>query len=239
MKSGPRGELTVKITGSKMGSWTNKYPHPSAFSEFAPEFGMDFKEYMRDAWRRIGRLQVYLEVLPWSWRVRPDGTRERVSYDEAKINATVKEALEMNYAIYEQMEMKPVKVGKPSGGEAKNMGPGHCIWHCAGGVQPGELGLHLRFRLSRYRQPDHCQRGCGAEENFWSGYDTALRSLRLCLETDPGQPFLAGKFDQGLRLGQVQSFRSLCPVRAESGTIDGWNHFIEGIAFHLKTGSNV
>jgi len=115
----------VKITGSKMGSWTNKYPHPSAFSEFAPEFGMDFKDYMRDAWRRIGRLQVYLEVLPWSWRVRPDGTRERVSYDEAKINATVKEALEMNYAIYEQMEMKPVKVGKPSGGEAKNMGPGH------------------------------------------------------------------------------------------------------------------
>ena len=136
MKSGPRGELTVKITGSKMASWTNKYPHPSAFSEFAPEFGLDFKDYMRDAWRRIGRLQVYLEVLPWSWRVRPDGTGERVSYDEAKINATVKEALEMNYAIYEQMEMKPVKVGKPSGGEAKNMRPGHQFGTARAGSSP-------------------------------------------------------------------------------------------------------
>ena len=27
----------------------------------------------------------------------------------------------------------------------------------------------------------------------------------------------------------------LCQVKAESGTIDEWNHLIEGIAFHLKS----
>ena len=27
----------------------------------------------------------------------------------------------------------------------------------------------------------------------------------------------------------------LCQVKAESDTMDGWNHFIEGIAFHLKS----
>ncbi len=135
MKSGPRGELTVKITGSKMGSWTNKYPHPAAFSEFAPQFGMDLKNYMRDAWRRVGYLQIYLEVLPWNWRVKPDGTDERISYDEAKINATIQEAFEMNRAIYDKMAMKPQKVGKPRG-EAKTMSPGHEFGTTRAGSSP-------------------------------------------------------------------------------------------------------
>jgi len=124
MKPGPRGELTVKITSSKMASWTNKYPHPTAFSPFAPEFGMDLKDFMRDGWRRVGNLRKYLEVIPWSWRVNPGGRFERVSIDEAKINATIKEATDLNYAWYEKMEMKPQKVGKPRG-EAKDLRPGH------------------------------------------------------------------------------------------------------------------
>jgi alkyl hydroperoxide reductase subunit AhpC len=34
---------------------------------------------------------------------------------------------------------------------------------------------------------------------------------------------------------KVVKLYGLCQVKAESGTIDGWNHFIEGIAFHLKS----
>ena len=124
MKPGPRGELTVKITSSKMASWTNKYAHPAAFSQFAPELGMDHKNFMRDGWRRVGNLRKYLEVIPWSWRVRPDGTFERVSLDEARINAVIKEATDLNYAWYDKMSVKPVKVGKPRG-EAKDLRPGH------------------------------------------------------------------------------------------------------------------
>jgi len=135
MKPGPRGELTVKITGSKMASWTNKYPHTAALNEFAPEFGRDLKNFMRDAWRTVGGLQIYLEVLPWSWRVKPDGTEERVSYDEAKINATIKEASEMNLAIYEKMAMKPLMVTKRRA-EAKNMSPGHEFGTARAGSSP-------------------------------------------------------------------------------------------------------
>jgi len=29
--------------------------------------------------------------------------------------------------------------------------------------------------------------------------------------------------------------KGLCQVKAESGTIDGWNHFIEATAFRLKS----
>ena len=32
-----------------------------------------------------------------------------------------------------------------------------------------------------------------------------------------------------------ESLEGLCQVKAESGTLGGWNHFIEGIAFHLKS----
>ena len=32
-----------------------------------------------------------------------------------------------------------------------------------------------------------------------------------------------------------EQFTRLCQVKAESGTIDGWNHFIEGNPFHLKS----
>ena len=45
----------------------------------------------------------------------------------------------------------------------------------------------------------------------------------MTVPASPGETF-RGKVSYGL-----------CQVKAESGTIDGWNHFIEGIAFHLKS----
>ena len=123
-KPGVRGELTVKITSSAMASLHNKYPDPAALSEFAPEFGIAHKNFMRDAWRRVGYLTKYLEVLPWSWRVTPEGRFERVSIDEAPINAVIKEATDLNYAIYDKMDMRPLKVGKPRG-DARSLRPGH------------------------------------------------------------------------------------------------------------------
>ena len=39
-------------------------------------------------------------------------------------------------------------------------------------------------------------------------------------------------------IAAIHSFEhadGLCQVKAESGTLEGWNHFIEGIAFHLKS----
>jgi hypothetical protein len=43
------------------------------------------------------------------------------------------------------------------------------------------------------------------------------------------------------QLGEMKELRSsgLCQVKAESGTLDGWNHFIEGIAFHLKSSATL
>ncbi len=45
----------------------------------------------------------------------------------------------------------------------------------------------------------------------------------------------AQRFFRKMLKHQGQAPWRLCQVKAESDTIDGWNHFIEGIGFHLKS----
>ena len=62
-----------------------------------------------------------------------------------------------------------------------------------------------------------------------------------CLGADYSWPGLALKDFEHVTLeeescsGKIDREIGLCQVKAESGTIDGWNHFIEGIAFRLKS----
>ena len=110
MKPRPWGELNVQIWAKELAR--NHYPHTAALSSFSPEFGWKHKEYMRSAVRRIGVIVNRLQLLPWKWKVTRDGRMERVSLDEQKINATLKEAAELTYSWYEKMEVKPIEIDR-------------------------------------------------------------------------------------------------------------------------------
>ena len=53
-------------------------------------------------------------------------------------------------------------------------------------------------------------------------------------DVDAGDPCLEPRRRTVLVI-PIKELLGLCQVKAESDTIDGWNHFIEGIAFHLKS----
>ena len=111
IKPHPYGELNVQVWAKELAR--NHYPDGAALRVFAPEFGWKHKEYMRSgAHRRIGVIVNRLQLLPWKWRVSPDGRMERLSLDEAKINATLKEAAELTYAWYEKMAVKPTQIDR-------------------------------------------------------------------------------------------------------------------------------
>ena len=123
MKPRPWGELNVQIWAKELAR--NHYPHTAALSSFAPEFGWKHKEYMRSgAHRRIGVIVNRLQLLPWSWQLTRDGRIEKVSVDEKKIDATLKEAAELTYAWYEKMAVKPLQIDRNLR-RATTMRPGH------------------------------------------------------------------------------------------------------------------
>src|SRR5581483_7002741 len=101
-----------------------KYPHQAALHEFAPEFGWKHKEFMRDGRLRTGMITNRLQLLPWTWRVTPDGKMERLSMDEQKIEKVAKDAAELSYAIYEKMSMKPLRVSRRQR-SPRTYSPGH------------------------------------------------------------------------------------------------------------------
>jgi hypothetical protein len=126
-KPHPWGELDVLMSGlrPKMGDGGKQYPHPAAISRFAPPFGWKHKEWMREGWLHVGRIEAKLRVLPWSWRVTPNGQIERVGIDAAKISAAAKEASELSYALYEKMSLKPLQVDKRPIRSATSLSPSH------------------------------------------------------------------------------------------------------------------
>ena len=115
LKPNPQGELSLKVDSlrAKSPGGGRQYPHPGAISQFAPAYGWEHKNWMRNrGWLRIGEISIRLRVLPWSWRVSPMGQYQRVSFDAAKINPAMKEAAELAYALYEKMSLKPLEVSK-------------------------------------------------------------------------------------------------------------------------------
>lgn len=103
----PWGELTIQIRSAIGG----RSPESVAMGIFAPEYGWDHKEYMRNGsgTRRILGWNVHFGAIPWSWRVLPDTTGERMELDEAPFNAKIKEAAEIIRAWHGKLAMKPVR----------------------------------------------------------------------------------------------------------------------------------
>ena len=104
----PWGELTVHIrSGSAF-----RTPDSVALGPFAPGYGWEHKEYMRNAAgvRRVITWRTHLGAIPASWRVMPDTTIERVEMDTARVDATIREAGEVIRAWHGKLAIKPVKV---------------------------------------------------------------------------------------------------------------------------------
>jgi choline dehydrogenase-like flavoprotein len=122
IKPRPWTELNVQMWAKELAR--NHYPHEAALRSFAPEFGWEHKEYMRTAVRRIGRIVNRIQFLPWEWRITPDGRFEKISMDEQRIDATIKEAAELSYAWYDKMAVKPLQIDRRLR-KAATFRPGH------------------------------------------------------------------------------------------------------------------
>jgi choline dehydrogenase-like flavoprotein len=108
MKPKPWGELTVQILP---GLNRSSDPHGAALSSFAPQFGWKHKEYMRaKARHRAGSVRNVIQCVPWEWRVTPDGQIRQISIDQARVNATAKEAADLTQAFFEKMAIKPLQI---------------------------------------------------------------------------------------------------------------------------------
>ena len=121
MKPRPYGELNVQLwPRNKM-----DYPHMVALGPFAPGFGWKHKEFMRTGIRRIMfKFVNRLQALPWKWRVTPDGRMQRISLDEQRIDATLREAAELSFAWYDKMAVKPLTIDRRIR-RATALRPGH------------------------------------------------------------------------------------------------------------------
>jgi choline dehydrogenase-like flavoprotein len=105
----PWGELTVHIRkdGGGVGD-----PSGAALGGYAPGFGWEHKEYMRNMLgpRHQTGWATHFGAVPWSWRVLPpDGDIERVEMDTPRFEAKIKEAAEVIRAWSEKLAIKPVK----------------------------------------------------------------------------------------------------------------------------------
>jgi choline dehydrogenase-like flavoprotein len=131
----PWGELTVHIrSGSQF-----RIPEEIAVGPFAPGFGWDHKEYMRNGAgvRRIITWRTHLGAIPASWRVMPDGKLQLVEMDEARVTATIKQAGEIVRAWQEKLSVKPVKVDmRAFSRAAKAINPQHRSGTTRAGASP-------------------------------------------------------------------------------------------------------
>jgi choline dehydrogenase-like flavoprotein len=135
IKPRPWGELSVQIRSAAAG----RVPDAAALGAFAPGFGWEHKEYMRNGAgvRRILTWRTHLGAIPWSWRVRPEGRLERVELDAAPFDATIKEAAEVVRAWHGKLAIKPVKVDfRAFSQSAASLGP-HTVFHRVGSARAG------------------------------------------------------------------------------------------------------
>lgn len=136
----PYPELTVQFrgTGLTRQNNSNKFPHLNAINEWAPQFGWEHKEFMKNlGWLRFGSIKSQFGTLPWKWRITPTGGRELVSMDEARIHAVRKEAADLAVALYEKMPLKPVTVTHYDVGSVssqRSLRPGHNLGTCRAGA---------------------------------------------------------------------------------------------------------
>ena len=122
----PWAELTIHVRGGAGGLGA---PSGSALGPFAPVFGWEHKEYMRNGAgaRRIMNWRTHLGAIPASWRILPDGKNEQVEVDVPRIDAKIKEAGEVIRAWHSKLAIKPIKVDlRAFSRTAKTIDPLHC-----------------------------------------------------------------------------------------------------------------
>jgi choline dehydrogenase-like flavoprotein len=104
----PWGELTIHVRGGAGGPVA---PSTAALGLFAPAFGWEHKEYVRNSAgpRRIMNWRTHLGAIPASWRILPDGTTTQVEVDMPRIDAKIKEAGEIVRAWQSKLSVKVVK----------------------------------------------------------------------------------------------------------------------------------
>ncbi len=132
----PWGELTIHVRGGAGGPGA---PSSVALSTFAPEFGWEHKEYIRDGAgaRRIMNWRTHLGAIPASWRILPDGRTEQVEVDMPRIDAKIKEAGEIIRAWHSKLEIKPAKADlRAFSRTAKTIDPLHCTGTARAGSSP-------------------------------------------------------------------------------------------------------
>jgi len=134
-KPRPWGELDIRIHSGD----PDRFPDNVALGTYAPEFGWDHKEYMRNGAgvRRVMTWRCHLGAIPWSWRVQPDGTIVRTELDTARFEATVKDASEIIRAWHGKLAIKPVKVDLRTFSRPTDaVRPQHCVGTTRAGMNP-------------------------------------------------------------------------------------------------------
>ena len=132
----PWGELTIHVRGGAGGPGA---PSGAALGPFAPGFGWEHKEFIRNGngARRIMNWRTHLGAIPASWRILPNGRSEQVEVDTARIDAKIKEAGEIIRAWHSKLEIKPVKVDlRAFSRTAKTIDPLHCSGTARAGSGP-------------------------------------------------------------------------------------------------------
>ena len=120
------GELTVHIRSSS----ASRVPNEVALGPFAPGFGREHKEYMRNqaGVRHVMGWNTHLGAIPGSWRVMPDTRIEQVEIDDGRVNARIREASEIVRAWHGKLAVKPVKVDmRAFSRTAKTINPLHRV----------------------------------------------------------------------------------------------------------------
>ncbi len=121
----PWPELSVHIRARTLG----RSPTGASVDVFAPAFGWDHKEFMRNAngASRIMTWRCHLGPLPATWRVPPTGRVQLEKMDTARCNATKRETQELVRNWHAKLAVKPDKVAFANNfvRDAKDWGPLH------------------------------------------------------------------------------------------------------------------
>ena len=129
----PWPELSVHVDGEPAG----RNPAGAAADVFAPEFGWDHKEFMRNGFgmRHIYTWRSHVGVIPATWRVTPDRKVPLEKMDEARCRATARETKEIIQAWMGKLAVKPLRVahGNNYVRDPKEWPPQHRASSCRAG----------------------------------------------------------------------------------------------------------
>ena len=104
----PWRDLTWQSRGGSAGAGG---PAGQALNIFAPGYGWEHKEFMRNGFgsRHVLVWRNHLGAIPAVWRMPPDGKIQLVHMDEARVGAAQREGAEIVRSWYGKLPVKPIK----------------------------------------------------------------------------------------------------------------------------------